>query len=167
MTSSNVTVTWLLGPTWKICFSDSIYPLALLLTVFIFSYVGLCRVSNWMKPSVNFDTTLVFSKLSFQFFWVLFVTSRPELFAFWYAHVIPKLVSYLLAFEAGGFSDSSAPKESTRNAGDLGSMLGSSPGEGKGYPLQYSGLENSTDFIVHGVAKSWTRLSDFHFAFWP
>ena len=36
-------------------------------------------------------------------------------------------------------------------------------GEGKGYPLQYSGLENSMDVIVHGVTKSWTRLSDFHF----
>ena len=34
--------------------------------------------------------------------------------------------------------------------------------KGKGYPLQYSGLENSMDCIVHGVAKSWTRLSDFH-----
>ena len=40
--------------------------------------------------------------------------------------------------------------------------LGRSPGEGKGYPLQYSGLENSTDSIVHGVANSRTRLSDFH-----
>ena len=40
--------------------------------------------------------------------------------------------------------------------------LGRSPGEGKGYPLQYSGLENSMDCIVHGVTKSWTRLSDFH-----
>ena len=40
-------------------------------------------------------------------------------------------------------------------AGDLGSIpgLGRSPGEGKGYPLQYSGLENSKDYIVHGVAK--------------
>ena len=38
--------------------------------------------------------------------------------------------------------------------------LGRSPGEGKGYPLQYSGLENSTDSIVDGVAKSWTRLSN-------
>ena len=34
-----------------------------------------------------------------------------------------------------------------------------SPGEGKGYPLQYSGLENSTDCIVHGIPKSWTRPS--------
>ena len=49
--------------------------------------------------------------------------------------------------------------------GDLGSILGlgRSPGEGNGYPLQYSGLENSIDYTVHGVAKSRTRLSDFHF----
>ena len=38
-----------------------------------------------------------------------------------------------------------------------------SPKEGNGYPLQYSGLENSMDYIVHGVTKSWTQLSDFHF----
>ena len=43
--------------------------------------------------------------------------------------------------------------------------LGRSPGEGKGYPLQYPGLENYTDCIVQGVAKSRTRLSDFHFHF--
>ena len=36
------------------------------------------------------------------------------------------------------------------------------PGEGKGYPLQYSGLENSVDCIVHGFTKSWTLLSEFH-----
>ena len=41
--------------------------------------------------------------------------------------------------------------------------LGRFPGEGKGYPLQYSGLKNSMDCIVHGVSKSWTRLSDCHF----
>ena len=53
----------------------------------------------------------------------------------------------------------SAGKESTCNAGDLGSIpgLGRSPGEGKGDPLQYSGLENSMDCVVLGVAKSWTR----------
>ena len=51
-----------------------------------------------------------------------------------------------------------AGKESACNAGDLGLIpgLGRSPGEGKGYPLQYSCLENSTDCIVHGVAKSQT-----------
>ena len=56
-------------------------------------------------------------------------------------------------------------KESACNAGDLGSIpgLGRSPGEGKGYPLQYSGLENSMDCIAHGVAKSQTQRSDFHF----
>ena len=61
--------------------------------------------------------------------------------------------------------DNSAGKEFPGNAGDLGSMpgLGRSPGEGKGYSLQYSGLENSMDCIVHGVTKSRTRLSGFHF----
>ena len=53
------------------------------------------------------------------------------------------------------------------NAGDLDSIpgLGRSPGEGKGSPLQYSGLENFMDCIVHGVAKSRTLLSDLHFHF--
>ena len=41
--------------------------------------------------------------------------------------------------------------------------LGRYPGEGKGYPLQYSGLENFMDCIVHGVANSRTQLSEFHF----
>ena len=55
---------------------------------------------------------------------------------------------------------SSVGKESTFNAGDPGSISGPgrSAGEGKGYPFQYSGLENSMDCIVHGVAKSWTWL---------
>ena len=47
---------------------------------------------------------------------------------------------------------------------DLRPGLGRSPGEGKGYPLQYSGLENSMDCIDHGVAKSPTWLNDFHFS---
>ena len=60
-----------------------------------------------------------------------------------------------------GFPDGSAGKESACNVGDLGSIpgLGRSPGEGKDYPLQYSGLENSMDCIICGLAKSWTRLS--------
>ena len=66
-----------------------------------------------------------------------------------------------------GFPGDSAGTESTCNVGDLGLIprLGRSLGEGKGYPLQYSGLENSMDCIVHGVAKSRTGLSDFHFLF--
>ena len=64
-------------------------------------------------------------------------------------------------------SGGSAGKESACNVGDQGSIpgLGRSPGEGKGYPLQHSGLESSMDCRVHGVAKSQTRLSDFHFHF--
>ena len=65
----------------------------------------------------------------------------------------------------------SSPKGGARvknlpaNAGDTGDAsliagLERSPGEGKGYPLQYSGLESFMDCIVHGVAKSWTQLSD-------
>ena len=63
-----------------------------------------------------------------------------------------------------GFPGGSAGKESSGNAGDLGSIrgLGRSPGEGNGYPLQYPGLENSMECIVHGVTMSWTRLSHFH-----
>ena len=57
-----------------------------------------------------------------------------------------------------GFPGSSAGKESTYNAGDPGLIpgLGRSIGEGIGHPLQYSGLENSMDCIVHGVSKSQT-----------
>ena len=74
------------------------------------------------------------------------------------------------------FPCGSAGKESARNAGDLGLIpgVGRSPGEGKGYPLQYSGLENSKNCIVVGL-QSQTQLSDFHFTwclnsfsfFWP
>ena len=66
-----------------------------------------------------------------------------------------------------GFPGASIGKESACNVGDLGliSGLGISPGEGKGYPFQYSGLENSMDCLVHGVAKSQRGISDFHFHF--
>jgi len=62
-----------------------------------------------------------------------------------------------------GFPDSSVGKEFLCSVGDLGSNLGlgRSPGEGKIYPLQYSGLAIPWT-RVHGVTKSRTRLSDFH-----
>ena len=73
-------------------------------------------------------------------------------------------------FLSGVYSDGSKVKASACNVGDLGLIPGSgrSPGEGNGNPLQYSCLENPMDggawwAIVHGVAKSWTRLSDFTF----
>ena len=71
-----------------------------------------------------------------------------------------------------GFPGASEVKASACNAGDLGSIpgLGRSPGEGNGNPLEYSCLENPMDggawwATVHGVAKSWTRLTDFTFTF--
>ena len=65
-----------------------------------------------------------------------------------------------------GFLDDSDGKESACNVRDLRStpVLGRSSGEGNGCPLYYSGLENSMDCTVHGVAKSWTYNSSyFHF----
>ena len=87
---------------------------------------------------------------------------RPGVYFFWPEVRIPYIAYWDVLLM--GFPDSSVGKESTCNAGDLGSIpgLGRSPGEGKGYPLQYSGLENSMDYIVHAVAKNWTRLSYFH-----
>ena len=71
-----------------------------------------------------------------------------------------------------GFPGDSASKESTCNVGDLSYIpgLGRSPGEGKGYPRQFSCQENPMDggawyATVYGVAKSRTQLSEFHFHF--
>ena len=76
----------------------------------------------------------------------------------------PKLTNILPFFnltyqEILGFPCGSVGKESACNVGDLGSIpgLGRSPGEGKGYPLQYPGLENSMDYIVHGGRKESDR----------
>ena len=71
-------------------------------------------------------------------------------------------------FEGYGFPCGSAGKECACNAGDLGSIpeLVRSLGEGRGCPLQYSGLDNSMDCIVPGVANSRTRLSDFRFQYY-
>ena len=71
---------------------------------------------------------------------------------------------YLFPRTVLGFPGGSDGKESACDVGDLGSIpgLGKSPGEGNSYPLQYYGLENSTDYIIHGITKSQTWLSDFH-----
>ena len=63
-----------------------------------------------------------------------------------------------ICYDLNSFPCGSAGKESACNAGDVGLIpgLGRSPGEGKGYPPQYSGLENSMDCTVHGVTKSRT-----------
>ena len=96
-----------------------------------------------------------------------------------FIHPVPYLPDYLglgwFLFQRSQFLSNgslhatrggSAGEEYACNAGDLGSVpgLGRSPGEANGNPLQYSGLENSMDFcIVHGVTRSQTQLSDFHF----
>ena len=76
--------------------------------------------------------------------------------------------SYLILYDPidyrpMGFPGGSDGKASACSVGDLYSIpgLGRSPGEGKGYPLQYYGLENSVDCIARGVAKSRTRPSNF------
>ena len=88
---------------------------------------------------------------------------RPQ-FDSWVGN-IPWRRDRLPASVFGGLPCGLAGKEYACNVGVLGSIagLGRSPGEGKGYPLQYSGLENSMDCIVPRVAKSHTRWSDFHF----
>ena len=75
------------------------------------------------------------------------------------------LLSCRLCLYHQGFPGGSAGKESSCSGGDLGSFpgLGRSAGEGNGYPLQCSGLENSMDCIVHRIPKSQTGLSNFPF----
>ena len=82
------------------------------------------------------------------------MTNDKVCLPFYWAFPVAQLVKNLLAMRETW-------------VGSLGWIpgLGRSPGEGKGYPLQYSGLENSMDGIVHGVAKSRTRRNDFHFQF--
>ena len=100
----------------------------------------------------------------------LILTSAP----FNHVHFLALLVTFLKIFACVslGFPGGSDGEESACNAGDLGSIPGSgrSPGEGNGYPLQYSCLKNSVNrgvwrATVHGVAKSCAGLRDFCFHF--
>ena len=117
-----------------------------------------------MQKKINLDTVLTpITKINWK----------------WTTDIIVKLKAIKLlentigkSLDHPGFGDDFLPggsgsKESACNVGDLGSIpgLGRSPGEGNGYLLQSSGLENSMDCMVHGVAKSWTWLNNFHFHF--
>ena len=89
-----------------------------------------------------------------------------------YSHIFISHYAYERLSKRFSFPSGSEVKVSASNAGDSGSVpgLGRSSGEGNGSPLQYSCLENPMDggaweAIVHGVAKSRTRLSDFTFTF--
>ena len=95
---------------------------------------------------------------------------RPDLY---YKQVVIRLYLVKMTVILGrrGFHGGSDGKASACNAGDPGFIPGSgrSPGEGNGNPSQYSCMKNSMDrgawwTTVQGVAKSWTRLSDFAFA---
>ena len=90
--------------------------------------------------------------------------SPPLGYGIWiYSESTPSTFHFGSFFMSLGFTDGSAGKKSTCNVRDLGLILGLGrfPGEGNRYPLQYSGLENSMNFIVHGIAKIRTWLSNF------
>ena len=82
-------------------------------------------------------------------------------------HGVAKSWTRLSDFHFHFFTGASSVRNLPVNAGDIGSIPGSgrSPDEGNGKSLQYCCLESSMDrgawqAIVHGVAKSWTRLND-------
>ena len=115
---------------------------------------GLACCDSWGHKELDTTEQLIWSDLKEFLLWLL---QNPNLqFQF---------NSSLLPFQR--FPCGSAGKESVCNEEDLGSIpgLGRSPGERKGYPLQNSGLENSMDWIVHGVTESQKWLGDFHFHF--
>ena len=90
--------------------------------------------------------------------------SPPSGYGIWiYCESTPSTFHFGSFFMSLGFTDGSAGKESTCSVRDLGLILGLGrfPGEGNRYPLQYSGLENSMNFIIHGIAKIRTWLSNF------
>ena len=121
------------------------------------------KVSDFMKPHLNGSipatsqithTTQGWKELCLLFIYQgSTLPSSPAL-----THTGTFTVHIIVPHDVQGFPGGSAGKESTCNVGDLGSILGlgRSPGEGKGYPLQYHRLENSMDCTLHGVVKSWT-----------
>ena len=92
--------------------------------------------------------------------------TKMVLFAFELRFCVWHVLAFYGCYYNKGFPNASDGKDSACNVGDLGSIpeTGGPPGEGNGYPLQYSGLENPMDCIANGVAKSQTQLSDFHFS---
>ena len=126
--------------------------------------------SAWNWISIKFpQKVFVFknNKLSFTYLLFNFFRTIQVLDTIFISQNCLLSTVFMTQFNTQGFPCGSAGKESACNVGDLGSIpgLGRSPGEGKCCPLQYSGLENSKDCIVHRVAKSQTQLSDFHFHF--
>ena len=123
-------------------------------------YTLLCEV---LSPLLPLEITCSLFKMHPKLFPPLGSLHRPS--QAMNCVIFPDSKSIYLEISLLFFPCGSAGKEFTCKAGDLDSIpgLGRSPREGKGYALQYSGLENSMDCVVHGVAKSRTRLTDFHF----
>ena len=115
-------------------------------------------------PLPDLLTPNLLQPLSYHFVLLWFLYSSCEYLELTTLHSVFQIFLSISLLDVG-FPCGSAGKESAFNGEDLGLILelGISPGKGKGYPLQYSGLEKSMDGIVHGVAKSRTQLSDFHF----
>ena len=101
---------------------------------------------------------------------ISYISSQSNMETTFRSNFLPQIVQcfpFPHAYWYLGFPCGLTGKESTCNSGHSGSIpgLGRFSGEGKGYPHQYCGLENSVDCIVHGITKSWTWLSDFHWYF--
>ena len=116
------------------------------------------NIQNWFPLGLTGLISLLLKGLSRVFSSTTLKSMSSSAFSLPYGPTLTSMYDYWKSHS----SDSSVGKESSFNAGEPGSIpgLGRSPGEEKGYPLQYSGLENSMDFIFHGVTKSRTRLSD-------
>ena len=137
--------------------------------IFVWTYIFI-SYGKWSIIARSFDKYWLFPKVAR---WSLKVTVHftfpPAVYegssfftsSLTFGNFSPSILAILLGFPGG-----SDHKASAYSAGAPGSIPGSgrSPGEGKGYPFQCSGLKNSVDCIVHGVPRSWTRLCDFHFA---
>ena len=136
--------------------------------VYVLVYVW-NRIFSYFIPTDHFVHALECGYPTFRIT-VSLEQHRSELHGWSYTWVL-KNSKYYSTTCSMGFPGGSAGKESTCNAGDLGSIPGSGrfPGEGNGNPLQYSCLENPMDggawwAPVHGVTKSrWTRMSNFTF----
>ena len=145
----------------QLCHQCAFFCLLPLLSLFAFSFVLLHCLFFALWSLIFFNHIIRFSHLVK----VIPESLFPNCVCWVSAKNSPELRSVLCSTSSlPGGSDG---KESTLNAGDPGSILesGKSPGEGHGNPLAYSCLENSMDrgalwATVHGVAKSWTRLSD-------
>ena len=155
-----ILVFWMLS--FKPAFSLSFFTFIKKYLVFIYLLTDIVRESLqvivWFSGRSSFCPILilivVITKHSFNSYSYLIYSQLYGLCIFY----------LLLPWCFTSFLVGSDGKESACNAWDLGLIpeLGRSPGEENGYPLQYSGLENSMDCIVHGVARSWTWLSEFH-----